>query len=253
MQQDRSERQRSKAHTRALLAVFDMQAPPDFHAQVLARARARQKPQSKRPGWVRRALQKWNLGVTRRASRPWPRLWRPAGAVAVLCLLVTGVGLSLWPSLKETQIALPQVSTVLPLGVSQPNDPSVRRAEEGPFDWGEPYAASGAQTGPAGESMPRNDSVPPPGDSPGSDTTPLWTALIPVAPVKSTQRRKGSRGRRHRGTAARQHARDMRRRREWSESNARNVHAKPACAYAGYPDLLRDTTSSGDRLRAYAA
>src|SRR2546421_5009108 len=101
MQQDHSEQQRSDAYTRALLAVFDIQAPPDFHARVLARAYERQRPQSKRPGGVRWALQKRGLGVTRRASNSWPRLWRPVRAVAVFCLLVMGVGLYLWPSLKE--------------------------------------------------------------------------------------------------------------------------------------------------------
>jgi hypothetical protein len=233
MQQDRSERQRSDAYTRALLAVFDMQAPPDFYAQVLARAGERQRPQSKRPGWMRRAWQQRGLMATRRASSSWPRLWRPVRAVAVFCLLVTGVGIYLWPSLKETQVALSQASGVLSLGVALPNDPSVGRAEEGPFDWGEPYATTGAQTGPAGESMPRNDRVPPPGDNPGSGTTSLLTAFIPVAPVRSTQRRKGSRGRHHRGTAARQHARGMSRRREWAESNACNVHDKLAYAQVG--------------------
>src|SRR5437870_10086263 len=106
MQHDRSERQPSDAYTRALLAVFDMQAPPDFYAQVLARACERQRPQSKRPGWMRRAWQQRSLMATRRASSSWPRLRRTAGAVAVFCLLVTSTGLYLRPSIKETQVAL---------------------------------------------------------------------------------------------------------------------------------------------------
>lgn len=194
MQQDHHDQQRSEARMRALLAVFDMPAPPDFQAQVLARAGARQRLQRQRYGWMRRALQRRRLKAPREALRLWPGLWRPVGVGAVLWLLIVGGGLSLWSSSRETHVALPQVSLLVPREVSQSHDPSGSYAEQVPVSGGEPSASSHAQAGPQEERMLESDTAPRLMDAPESSKAPLLTAFVPVEPVKPLQRRRGLRG-----------------------------------------------------------
>lgn len=179
---------------RALLAVFDMPAPPNFHAQVLTRACERQGLQRQRQGWMRRALQRHRLKAPREALRLWPGLWRPVGVGAVLCLLAVGGGLSLWSSSRETQVALPQVSMLVPSGVSQSHDPSGSYAEKIPVSGGEPSAFSHAQAGLQEGRIPPSATAPRLMDAPESNNAPLLTALVPVEPVKPPQRRRGLSG-----------------------------------------------------------
>lgn len=194
MQPDRHDQQQSEARLRALLAVFDMPAPPDFHAQVLTRAGARQRLQRQRHGWMRRALQRRRLKAPREALRLWPDLWRPVGVGAVLWLLIVGVGLSLWSSIRETHVALPQVSLLVPREVSQSHDPSGSYAEQVPVSGAEPSAASHAQAGPQEERMPQSATAPRLTDTPERSKAQRLTAFVPVEPVKPPQRRRGPGG-----------------------------------------------------------
>lgn len=183
---------------RALLAVFDLPAPPDFQAQVLARAGERQRRQRQRSGWMRRALQQCCLQAPISNLRLWPGLWRPVGVGTVLCLLAVGVGLSRWSSRRERPVALPSVSMIVSGGSSQSHDPSESYAEKVPVPGGEPWASSHAQTGPQAERMSASAAGPRLTDAPESSHPQLVTAFVPVEPVKPPQRRRGLRGQYHR-------------------------------------------------------
>ena len=183
---------------RALLAVFDLPAPPDFHAQVLARAGERQRLHRQHYGWMRRALQRCRWQAPISDLRLWPGLWRPVGVGTVMCLLAVGVGLSRWSSRREPPGALPPVSMMVSRGGSQSHDPSENSSAKVPVPGGEPWASSHAQAGPQAERMPESGAAPGLTDAPESRNPQLLTAVVPVEPAKPPPRRRGPRGQYHR-------------------------------------------------------